>query len=236
MSPTIVKQSFDSDAFGIPFYRITELSMARLAEELPSITAARPVIIDAKVPEPNVEAGSWLLGQGFRKICTQLELLWPTGAASLSGSADGVRLVDELSLTDDELGAHARNFIFDRFSQDPALPRSGVHRLYERWIRNSTSGRRRVLRAGRSFFTFSVAGDLVRTDLLSVLDKRQGMGRRLVASLLEHARSIDARGISVITECENVPSWNLFMRAGFQLRSFQSVFHFVSRDSACDRP
>src|SRR5206468_2844905 len=140
----------------------------------------------------------------------------------------GADLADRLPLGNDELRAHAQNFTRDRFSQDPQLPREGIRRLYERWVRNSTTGRSHVLHVGRNIVTFSMARDLVRIDLLSVLEKRQGIGSRLVASLMDHARTIEARGISVVTECENEPSWGLFMRAGFRVERFHSVFHFVA--------
>ncbi|HVW25546.1 MAG TPA: hypothetical protein VHC69_09255 [Polyangiaceae bacterium] len=249
MTRSIVQQSFDTDAFGAPFYRIVDVDVAKLAEELPALTAKPPVIIDAKVPAADVATSAWLLRHGFRKICTQVELLWARSdrgtdveqrdrmrqAGEASPWERGVTLLDELSMSEDELRAHARNITRDRFNQDPTLSRESVQRLYERWILNSISGRCRVLRLGRSFFSFREERDSIRADLLSVLDKRQGHGGRLVACLIHHARTIGASTIEVVTECENVPSWTLFTEAGFRLGGFQSVYHLVERENACER-
>jgi hypothetical protein len=88
-----------------------------------------------------------------------------------------------------------------------------------------------VLHFGPNLLTFSINEDIMRIDLFSVLDKRQGLGTRLVASAMDHALVTRTRAISVVTECENATSWGLLLRAGFRVARFLSVFHFVALES-----
>jgi GNAT superfamily N-acetyltransferase len=228
MPSALERQAFDEAAFGRPFYRVTSMNDSDGLER--GIAALRkealPFIVDAKTPSDDLVASRRLLSLGFRKVCMQIRLV-----NDLSGPADFDRQAAEANTLDwpDELiAAHARNFVYNRFALDIALPTEGHDRLYSNWIRNSlTSGRKRILTIGRSFLSFVDDGEGLRIDLLSVLDHRQGIGRRLLYSLTSLAKDSGRASITTVTECENHAAVQLYCRTGYRLSDFQTVFHLT---------
>ena len=227
MTDCIQRQDFDTEAFGIPFFRVRSFNQLQLEEELASLIVRRPLIIDAKVPADLVDIGRLLQRYGFRKVCTQIELT--REIAARNGGNSEVSIQDKMELSEDVVRAHARNFLYSRFRLDPKLPREGAERLYCNWIRNSISGgSKKVVCLGNNFCTFAEMPDVTRIDLVSVLDKRQGVASALLSALFEHGYENHRRLIEVVTECENKPAWQLYLKNGFTLIRFYSAFHFVS--------
>jgi GNAT superfamily N-acetyltransferase len=227
VSGPLERQAFDSDAFGIPWYRVVDVTAPALAAELERLESAGPHAIDAKLPAEALDHARLLQGLGFRRICTQFELKHPLAAATQA--VTGVAFSDELALPDDLLWRHAGNFRSDRFSQDPLLPEDGVRTLYRRWIGNSLSGRKQVAHDGRNFCTYAERPSGWSIDLVSVLDPGQGVGTRLLAALIARAGDRGAPSFSVVTECENPAAWRLYLKSGFTPSCFVSVFHKVAR-------
>jgi len=231
----LARQAFDSDALGFPWYRVVDVAAAGLAAAVADLERrGGPYGIDAKLPAEALDEARLLQGLGFRRVCTQFELrhaLEPAGAGAGAAPAGGpaVELSDSLALPDDVLWSHARNFRFDRFSQDPLLPDEGVRTLYRRWIGNSLGGRKRVAHDGRNFCTYAERPDGWSIDLVSVLDAGRGIGTRIVGALVAHARERGAPSLSVVTECENRAAWRLYLRCGFAPARFVTVFHKVQR-------
>jgi len=221
----IERQAFDSDAFGIPFHRVVRFDPDGVVGETKRLEAAGPHVIDAKLPAEDLENAFLLQRAGFRRICTQFELVHDL-EEPLS-RAIGIEFSDRLELPDELLWEHARNFVYDRFSMDPLLPPEGGRTLYRRWIGNSLTGRRRVVHDGRNFCTYAEGDGRVSIDLVSVLDGGRGIGSRLMAALVGLARERGAGSIVVVTECENRPAWSLYLKCGFRVSRFMSVFHKV---------
>lgn len=228
MPPALQRQAFDEAAFGQLFYRVTSMDSDDLERGIAALRKeALPFIVDAKTPSDDLASSRRLLSLGFRKVCMQIRLV-----NDLSGPADfdqQAAVADTLDWPDAVIAAHARNFVFDRFALDiAALPAEGHDRLYSNWIRNSlTSGRKRILTIGRNFLSFVDDGEGLRIDLLSVLDHRQGIGRRLLNSLTSLAKDSGRASITTVTECENHAAVQLYCRTGYRLHDFQTVFHLT---------
>lgn len=234
-SGALERQAFDSDAFGFAWYRVVDVAAAGLAAEVAALERrGDPHAIDAKLPAEALDEARLLQDLGFRRVCTQFELLHPLAGAEAGTGAEpagapAIELSDSLALPDDVLWRHAHNFRFDRFSQDPLLPEAGVRTLYRRWIGNSLAGRKRVAHDGRNFCSYAERPDGWSIDLVSVLDAGRGIGLRIVSALVAHARTRGAPSLSVVTECENRPAWRLYLRSGFAPARFVTVFHKVQR-------
>jgi GNAT superfamily N-acetyltransferase len=222
----IVAQDFDSDAFGVPFYRIAQWEGAGLAQELSALQKQRPLVIDAKAAAADLDRNAFLQRHKFRNVCAQLELHHHLKAIDKPGHA--VEVTAGMALPGDLLARHARNFTADRFALDPFLPKAGHDRLYEKWIANSLGGRMSVARHGTDFCSFTEEGNQVTIDLLSVLNQRQGVGRSLVLALLARAHAHRMTSVRVVTEAANSAAWQLYLGCGFTLVGIKNCYHFVA--------
>ena len=220
----LVPVEFDSRAFGFPFYRVTRLDEAELRRELEAFAGLSPMAVDAKAPAGDLAAQYALMRLGFRKVCMQVTMRHDL---SYDSTNQGVDFSEKLNLDEETLWAHARNFTRDRFSQDPLLPKSGRHRLYYQWLRNSLGGRKLVAHVGSHLCTFSLAEGEAVIDLVSILEGRRGYGQRLISAVVDYARRHGAREVRVTTECENTGAWMLYQRAGFVAVKYSAVFHLV---------
>jgi ribosomal protein S18 acetylase RimI-like enzyme len=82
---------------------------------------------------------------------------------------------------------------------------------------------------GRNFCSFRPRERRLSIDLLSVLDKRRGIGRDLVSAVLAEAARRGSGRVEVVTECGNAASWRLYLGCGFRPEGFTDCLHFVSR-------
>lgn len=225
--PSLERQAFDEAAFGLPFYRVISMESDGLERGIALLRKLKTsFIVDAKVPSDDLASARRLLSLGFRKVCMQIRL--DNDLSSVAHFDPKAQLLQTADWPESLILAHARNFVFDRFALDIALPLQGHDRLYSNWIRTSlTGGRKRILSIGRNFLTFSEDGIDLRIDLLSVLDRRQGIGRRLLNSLTSLAKDFRCGKITTVTECENRAAVKLYLETGFKLRDFQAVFHLI---------
>ncbi len=222
----IRRQDFDSDAFGIPFYRVSDWNAAAVARELAGLQKRRPIAIDGKAAAEDGERNAFYQRHGFRNVCTQLELHHRLEASGKPRHV--IEITDGLRLPQDLLARHARNFTADRFATDVLLPPAGHERLYERWIANSLSGKMHVAWHQTDFCSFSEDKETLSIDLLSVLNPRQGVGRSLVLALVERARRKKMLSVRVVTEAANRPAWLLYFGCGFRLEKLVNCYHFVA--------
>lgn len=225
-APSVERIEFDSEAFGLPFYRVRTLDGDRLENEVAKLKRMPGgLVIDAKVAAEDTRSGRLLMQLGFRKICTQVTMKHTLGDTTLS---PGIEVGSTLPLAERTVWEHAQNFRYDRFTVDPLLPEEGRHRLYFQWITNSLMlGKKRIAYLGDDFCSFSEDGEGVVIDLLSVLQPGQGIATMLVDRVIRHAKDHGAPGARVTTECENRTAWRLYLRRGFQVSEFVSVYHFV---------
>jgi ribosomal protein S18 acetylase RimI-like enzyme len=223
----IRKQDFDTNVFRTPFYRVTDLSAPDFDQQFEKLSGNVPIIIDAKLPADNIVDAVRLQRRQFRKVCMQVELAHPLDRLAVAD--DSVQVAASMELTDAELKAHAENFKFDRFSLDAFLPEGGKDRLYTEWIRNSVcQSRKEVVHVGRNFCSFAEDEDSLRIDLLSVLDKGKNLGTLLLNGILAEAKKRQKSCVEVVTECENGTAWKLYIRTGFSVTNYYSIFHYVA--------
>ncbi|MEO8024996.1 MAG: GNAT family N-acetyltransferase [Bryobacteraceae bacterium] len=220
----VVPIAFDSEAFGFPFYRVSRVLAAPLVAELAALKQRGPFAADAKCRAEDIENSRILMDCGFRKVCMQVTLMRHLEPAA-SASSECVAFADRLEIGEAELHRHARNFTADRFALDPLLPSEGHDRLYAAWLRNSLGGAAQVAYVGRNLCTFTIRGDELVIDLVSILDHRQGIGSRILHSVVGRAAELGLRAVRVTTECENVAAWSMYMKQGFTPISYTACFH-----------
>jgi GNAT superfamily N-acetyltransferase len=221
--------AFDAEAFAVPFYRVHEIDPASIEQELEAVRkSGKAVVVDAKVPADDLEGARLLWSLGFRKVCMQIMLRYDLRDVPVQPS--GTTVTAKLDLPESDIRQHAENFTYDRFSLDPLLPREGIRRLYSNWVRNSlTGGRKQIVHSGASFCTLAINDRTASIDLVSVLNRGQGIGKALVAGALQYARQQGAKEMFVTTECENTRAWGLYQRAGFVPAKYTSAFHLVQQ-------
>lgn len=224
---SLQRQEFDEQAFETPFYRIAEPADAAIERDIQALRErGEPFIVDAKVAADDLAASRRLQEMGFRKVCMQITLVKPSDKRTQPDPAAAV--VDHVDWPRDIIERHAGNFVFDRFALDAELPRAGHDRLYAMWISNSLAGgRNKVLHIDHNFLTFREDGPGLKIDLLSVLDHSRGIGGRLLNSLAALAAGMAKDHITTVTECENKAAVGLYLKSGYTLSEFTSVFHLV---------
>lgn len=226
VSSALQLQEFDSEVFRVPFYRLKLFDRSRFRKEIERITRDPQVMADAKIPSSDLAWSFDLLEAGFRKVCTQVEFI---SSGPPLGRPDGGAVIEDVVTWDDHIvRRHALHFEYDRFSLDPYIKREDIIELYFRWIKNSLSSPViKIAAIGTNFCSFKVVNESVRIDLMSVLDKRQGMGKRLLQSVLSWAEHNGDKSVLVTTECENAAAWKLYTSQGFRVNEYYSCFHLV---------
>jgi GNAT superfamily N-acetyltransferase len=201
------------------------LDLPALDEELPPLLHRPPIIIDAKVPANARDATQFLHGSGFRTVCTQIALTHHL--CSVPDNPRAITFASSIDMSDMMIRAHIGNFRSDRFSLDPRIDRAARDNLYAAWIRNSTGGGAQLVLHGANFCSFKEGCGALTIDLLSVLEKRRGIGRDLVSAVLALARSRGMRAVQVVTECGNEAAWRLYLNCGFAVAGFINCLHYV---------
>jgi GNAT superfamily N-acetyltransferase len=221
-----MQSSFDSEIFGRPCYRLMSPVIEPDCYRLEKVLSEPSVFVDGKFGAEDVTTANWLLQHGFRKVCTQFELVCHL-SDDLSVMGRGT-LTPILALDADVIRRHAENFVVNRFRLDYRLECERCVQLYRRWIENSLSGRRQVIHIEENFITYSVVqAGVMQIDLVSILRRSQGIGSELLDGLKAYAVQEGIREICVTTECENRPAWRFYLRNGFVPRRFLNVFHFI---------
>lgn len=212
---------FDSELLGLDWYRLQTPDSVGLADDLDRL-AGRHFWLDARVSQMDREVTDILTQRGGRLICDQLGF-----AADLSqpaASDDEVTVSSRLLMPEEILERHAANFSYSRFARDPRLPADAAIRLYRSWWETSLGGAKLVSHTGDgAVCTFRIAEGTVEIDLVSILDKRQGLGRRVVRKAMEYGWNNGARRITVRTEADN-PAALLYAALGMtQMQSWHLI-------------
>lgn len=222
----LARQDFDSQAFGLDYYRVVRFEYPALARELASLRGA--FMADAKLPARDIGGAKALMGLGFRKVCVQ-----PTYALDLSGAA-GVAAgepSEQAELLPEELDAHAANFPFSRFGLDHLVADAQRIAHQRKWIGNSMSSRGvlKFLEPG-AFVSFKVRDDAAVIDLISVLPSARGRGSLLLGRLRAWAASKGLARVAVTTESENVPACLFYQKNDYRLEGAAVAFHLRDKE------
>lgn len=227
----LVRQPFDSEAFGLDYYRATSPDYEALARDLASLGVLRaPFMADAKLPTQDIEGSKRLQRLGFRKICVQPTFVLPLAGTRGAAVGEPQAVVD---MPQDELSAHAANFPYSRFGLDPDVTESERQAHQERWLGNSmTSPDVLVFREQGAFVSFKVREGAVVIDLVSALASSRGRGSLLLERLKAWAAGQEHTRIEVTTESENIPACLFYQKNGYRLDRASVAFHLRTQTLA----
>lgn len=221
----VVRSEFDSRHFQLPAYRVKNVSDSLCDQVKKLVEQHGQVFVDAKIDGSDLNSQNLLLKAGFRKICNQV-LLVALDPKTIQSEIAGAKIRESLELEYVDVRRHSENFVFDRFHQDIRLPVAKVNSLFGEWISNSLSGSKSVCCIGRDFCTFSVYEKEIVIDLVSVIEGGKGVGTKLLQHLKCYAQKVGASQICVTTEVENERALRLYIKNGFEITCFRSVFHY----------
>jgi GNAT superfamily N-acetyltransferase len=196
--------------------------------DLAALSAARgegPMFASAKIDASDDETAKTLGQLGFRRICTQMLLRVRLDGASRS--AGDVLITERLDLDPVDVRVHATQ-LGGRFRQDPLIARDAAINLYAAWVRNSTSGAKRVASIDRNFVSFEDRAEVRWIDLVSVLDKRQGIAVRILTAIIGDALQSGLKEVKVVTGGDNIPALGAYRKAGFEVENSLTIFHLLS--------
>lgn len=218
--------SFDSEVFGFPFFRVNLAERDALSEEIERLktVTGKKFGCDAKTDISENSEFTELKQLGFQHLCDQT-----TCEAHLEASTnDGDEEVMTPDSPEEELVAsHSANFTDDRLSLDTRIPVEATKRFYAQWIRNSfviPQKKTYVLGSGLCI-TLEKKG-MLKIDLVSVLEKRSGIGFRLLGHVLNEARNNQVKTVQVTTESHNEGALRLYEKCGFSKISEHHCLHF----------
>lgn len=217
----LARQGFDSEAFGLNYYRVVHFDYDALAREFSALTP--PFMIDAKLPAQDIAGSKCLQDLGFRKVCVQ-----PTYVLELTGTP-GVAVGEPLGKVDmaqADLKAHAANFPFSRFGLDPQVTDAERIAHQRMWLVNTMASNDILKFVEQSaFVSFRTREGAVVIDLVSALASARGKGSLLLGRLKAWAAFKGYSHIEVTTECENILACLFYQKNGFRLDRAVAAFH-----------
>ena len=217
---------FDERFLAVPCYQLVAPFQSSDLRRLAVVHSGGAIFAYTKVDADDLEAVSKLEVLGFRRICTQVRMRFrfevpPTAAAD-------ARIDNHLELSPTDIRDHAAQLETGRIRQDPLIATETAFEFYMAWIRNSTSGGKRVASIDHNFLTFADTAGIRTIDLLSVLNKRSGIAKRLLATITEGARKEGLREVRVVTDCGNIAAGHAYNATGFVPERFLAVLHLHS--------
>lgn len=217
----LARQGFDSDIFGLDYYRTVRFEYATLAREIESLTG--PFMADAKLPAHDIEGAKALMRMGFLKVSVQpffvFDLSGTPGAPS--GDPEGRVDIDPV-----ELDAHAANFPFCRFGLDPHVTEQERIAHQRAWLANTLKSEDILkFREPGAFLSFRIRGDVVAVDLLSAVGPMRGRASLILNRMKSWAAFHGYKRLELTTEDENIPACLLWQKHGFKLEKASVAFH-----------
>lgn len=227
MLEIIYPLSFDSAIFNRLCFRIIPTNADQVKGAVEKYLNQLNIFIDTKIDASDKELDNLLQKLGFRKVCMQIQLSLPRSHYLTDPSA--VEPLSVLQMNNIDIHSHCNNFLFDRFSLDPRIPKLQRDNLYTTWIKNTLSNPS-ILKVsrGNNFISFKKNLDSLKLDLTSVLDKERGIGSALLKDIQAYAKQHDFKKIEVITETENIAAVKFYLKNGFEVDCFYSCFHYIN--------
>jgi hypothetical protein len=227
---TLAYLPFDSGVFGFPFFRLPTVPDESLSRDLESLRNLNlPVFgCDAKVSALENSDVRHLQEEGFVHVCDQVtfEVSPASSDLRLDGGVTELKDLEPMSIA-----SHAHNFKKDRLSLDSRIPSDAISRFYSKWIENSFSFPNKTVYSLQSGLCITLwQKDSLKIDLVSVLDKRKGIGSRLVEHTLIKAAMEKVSSVEITTETHNEAAINIYIRNGFREKARTSCLHFFHHD------
>ena len=225
---------FDSEVFGFPFFRLSADAGDSLTRDLEVLRNLNLVAFgcDAKTASTDDSSVIQLQKEGFIHVCDQITYdISPASSTFLPE----VKAVELMHMDSEEISFHADNFRDDRLSLDTRIPESTIKRFYTKWIANSFSFPGKTIYSLQSGLCIThLKQDVLKIDLVSVLEKRKGVGSRLIGHTLAQAYQGKIPRVEVTTESHNKGAIKAYTRNGFQEKTRLSclhLFHYGEQDS-----
>jgi hypothetical protein len=216
---------FDSEVFGFPFFRLIADAGNSLSRDLGILQKLNlPAFgCDAKISSTDDSSLIQLKKEGFIHICDQITYgISPANSTFLPE----VKAVELMHMDAAAISFHADNFKDDRLSLDSRIPDATIKRFYTKWIANSFSFHDKTIYSLQSGLCIThLRQDVLKIDLVSVLEKRKGVGSRLIGHTLAQASQGKIPCIEVTTESHNKGAIKVYTRNGFQEKTRLSCLH-----------
>lgn len=219
---------FDSEIFGFPFFRLIKDAGKPLARDLEILRNLQlPAFgCDAKVSSTDDSSVTRLQKEGFVHVCDQITY---DISSSASKFTPNIEVVELSSINQEEIALYANNFKDDRLSRDSRIPHETVKKFYSKWISNSFKFKSKSIYSLDSALCITqLKKNILKIDLLSVLDKRKGLGTQMINHILAHASGAGFSSVEVTTEADNAGAIQVYTRNGFQEKKLSSCLHFFS--------
>ena len=220
---------FDSEVFGFPFFRVTQLENS-LAHDLELLCNYKIGTFgcDAKVSSKDYSSIVHLKNYGFVHVCDQITYdIFPYS----SKFTTNLEVVELSNINQEEIALHANNFKDDRLSRDPRIPHETVKEFYSKWISNSFKFKNKSIYSLDSALCITqLKKNVLKIDLLSVLDKRKGLGTQMIEHILAHTSEAEFSSVEVTTEADNAGAIKVYTQNGFQEKTLSSCLHFFHFD------
>ncbi len=217
---------FDSEVFGLPFFRLITDAGNHLYRDLGILRNLNlPAFgCDAKISSTDDSSLIQLQKEGFIHVCDQITYGIAPGSSTFVPEVKAVELMD---MDEAEISFHADNFKDDRLSLDSRIPCASIKRFYTKWISNSFSFPGKTIYSLQSGLCIThLKQDVLKIDLVSVLEKRKGVGSRLIGHTLAQASQGKIPRVEVTTESHNKGAIKVYTRNGFQEKTRLSCLHF----------
>ena len=216
---------FDSEVFGFPFFRLSADagdSLSRDLEVLRNLNLAA-FGCDAKTAPTDDSSVIQLQKEGFIHVCDQIT--YDISPASPTFLPE-VKAVELMHMDAEEISFHADNFRDDRLSLDSRIPEATIKRFYTKWIANSFSFPGKTIYSLQSGLCIThLKQDVLKIDLVSVLEKSKGVGSQLIGHTLAQASRAKISRVEVTTESHNAGAIKVYTRNGFQEKTRLSCLH-----------
>lgn len=183
---------------------------------------------DAKVSSKDYSSIVHLKNYGFVHVCDQITYdIFPYS----SKFTTNIEVGELSSINQEEISLHANNFKNDRLSRDSRIPQETVKKFYSKWISNSFRSRKKSIYSLDSALCITqLKKNILKIDLLSVLNKRKGLGTQMIDHILAHASEVGFSSVEVTTEADNAGAIKVYTRNGFQEKKLSSCLHFFHFD------
>jgi GNAT superfamily N-acetyltransferase len=217
---------FDQTFLGVACYRLVPPIEPSDLAALNTLRGEESIFASTKIDASDDAMANTLEQLGYRRICKQIVL-----RARLDGAArstDEASITARLDLDPVDVRAHAAQFDSGRFRQDRLIATDAAIEFYAAWVRNSTHGAKRVASINRNFASFEDRAGVRWIDLLSVLDRGEGIALRLVGAIIEDARRSSLQEVKVVTDGNNMAALRAYRKAGFEPERSLMVFHLFS--------
>jgi dTDP-4-amino-4,6-dideoxy-D-galactose acyltransferase len=119
---------------------------------------------------------------------------------------------------------------FSRFKLDARLAQGEFQKLYKLWVLKAWENQNLLVSEDFSgFVSYSTNANFAQIGLIAVdaTHQRKGIGKLLVQSAEEKARSEGAELMQIATQAANMPACQLYKKLGYEVVEKSYVYHFL---------